>query len=118
MLQKLNIFSQKLNSVQEAKNGLGTIFYTNLFCSKLLEVRLDRLEYICIPSGASIGLHTHKDKAEEWYYFISGKGEVNLNRDTFYVVAGEICFFREGDSHSVKNITSENLNILMIKVLL
>lgn len=118
MLQKLNIFSQKLNPVQEAKNGRGTIFYTNLFCSKLPEIRLDRVEYICIPAGASIGLHTHKYKAEEWYYFISGKGRVNVNWDMFDVVPGDVCTFREGDSHSVENITSEALNILMIKVLL
>lgn len=62
--------------------------------------------------GASIGAHTN-DK-DEIYYVLSGKGELTLQGKTREVGPGDAILTRDGDSHALKQLGTEDLVIFIV----
>lgn len=62
--------------------------------------------------GATIGAHTN-DK-DEIYYVLSGKGELTLQGKTRAVGPGDAILTRNGDSHALKQLGTEDLVIFVI----
>jgi len=61
---------------------------------------------------AAIGYHQQKE--DEVYYIVSGKGMMKLNDETYEVNSGDAILTRTGSSHSIKNISNEDLVLIIV----
>ena len=90
-------------------NGGGqTIGYS--FFKKVPDLRLVFRKRALKP-GAGIGLHEQKE--DEIYYVLSGTGEMTLDGKTVRVTPGTAVLTRTGSSHSLKQVGSEDLVIMI-----
>ena len=100
----------------ECHDGKGTIDWTEVLNYGGQSER--RLRYIhddTIPPGASIGIHPHKAE-EEYYYIISGEGDMILDGVSHAVSAGDITAVFPGGSHGLTNTGQCDLRILVINL--
>ncbi len=65
-----------------------------------------------LQEGASIGLHAHGQ--DEIYYVLSGQGELTLDGRAHQVVPGMAMLTREGSSHSIRQVGTEALTLLVM----
>jgi quercetin dioxygenase-like cupin family protein len=61
--------------------------------------------------GSAIGYHQHRD--DEIYYVISGRGEYTLDGVKHLVGPGDALLTRNGSSHGLKQVGTEDLVILI-----
>ncbi|NUR53363.1 MAG: cupin domain-containing protein [Acidobacteria bacterium] len=61
--------------------------------------------------GSGIGLHEQKE--DEIYYVLSGRGEMTLDGRTVEVTPGTAVLTRTGSSHSLKQVGSDDLVIMI-----
>jgi mannose-6-phosphate isomerase-like protein (cupin superfamily) len=64
-----------------------------------------------LKPGSGIGLHEQKE--DEIYYVLSGRGQMTLDGKTVDVTPGTAVLTRTGSSHSLKQVGSEDLVILI-----
>jgi len=90
-------------------NGGGqTIGYS--FFSKVPNLKLVFRKRAFKP-GSGVGLHEQKE--DEIYYVLSGRGQMTLDGKTVDVTPGTAVLTRTGSSHSLKQVGSEDLVILI-----
>lgn len=65
-----------------------------------------------LTPGAAIGYHLQKE--DEIYYILSGKGEMQMNGDTFEVQTGDAILTRPGSSHGLTQVGTEDLILLIV----
>lgn len=65
-----------------------------------------------LHQGASIGLHAHGK--DEIYYVLSGRGELTLDGKLHAVTPGTAILTRDGSSHSLRQIGTADLAILIM----
>ncbi len=102
--------SNKQQEVLNMRGGEGPIWIEKL------EPRLQHMKMyakIRIPTGSSIGFHVHETD-EEVVYVLSGKGEVTMGSEKKIIDEGTINITKQNESHSIKNIFSEDLVLLAI----
>jgi len=61
--------------------------------------------------GSGVGLHTQKE--DEIYYVLSGRGTMTLDGKTVDITPGTAVLTRTGSSHSLKQVGSEDLVVLI-----
>ena len=61
--------------------------------------------------GSGVGLHTQKE--DEIYYVLSGRGQMTLDGKTVDVTPGTAVLTRTGSSHSLKQVGTEDLVVLI-----
>ena len=64
-----------------------------------------------LKPGSGIGLHEQKE--DEIYYVLSGRGQMTLDGKTVDVTPGTAVLTRTGSSHSLKQVGSEDLVIMI-----
>src|SRR5262245_14128240 len=64
-----------------------------------------------LKPGSGIGLHVQKE--DEIYYVLSGTGTMTLDGKTVNVTPGTAVLTRTGSSHSLKQVGSEDLVIMI-----
>ena len=64
-----------------------------------------------LKPGSGIGLHEQKE--DEIYYVLSGRGQMTLDGKTVDVTPGTAVLTRTGSTHSLKQVGSEDLVILI-----
>jgi quercetin dioxygenase-like cupin family protein len=70
-----------------------------------------------IPPGASEGDHMHQIGFDEFYYIISGRGEMQIDGNLIPVNAGDHIFTPFNVAHGIKNISSsEDLKVFLTAV--
>jgi mannose-6-phosphate isomerase-like protein (cupin superfamily) len=90
-------------------NGGGmTVGYS--FFAKVPKLKLVFRKRAFHP-GSGVGLHTQKE--DEIYYVLSGRGQMTLDGKTVDVTPGTAVLTRTGSSHSLKQVGSEDLVILI-----
>jgi mannose-6-phosphate isomerase-like protein (cupin superfamily) len=90
-------------------NGGGqTVGYS--FFSKVPNLKLVFRKRAFKP-GSGVGLHEQKE--DEIYYVLSGRGQMTLDGKTVDVTPGTAVLTRTGSSHSLKQVGSEDLVILI-----
>jgi mannose-6-phosphate isomerase-like protein (cupin superfamily) len=62
-------------------------------------------------AGSGVGLHEQKE--DEIYYVLSGRGQMTLDGKTVDVTPGTAVLTRTGSSHSLKQVGSEDLVVLI-----
>ena len=70
---------------------------------------------ITLAPGCSIGEHDHVEDAE-LYYILSGKAQANDNGKIKELSAGDAMWTANGERHSIKNHTEEDLVLLAVVV--
>lgn len=90
-------------------NGGGNTTAFNFF-SKAKDFKLAFRKRILHP-GSAIGYHLQKE--DEIYYVLSGKGEMQMNGETFAVQAGDAILTRPGSSHGLRQVGDEDLVIII-----
>ena len=61
--------------------------------------------------GSGVGLHEQKE--DEIYYVLSGRGQMTLDGKTVDVTPGTAILTRTGSSHSLKQVGSDDLVVLI-----
>jgi mannose-6-phosphate isomerase-like protein (cupin superfamily) len=90
-------------------NGGGeTIGYS--FFAKVPNLKLIFRKRALHP-GSGIGLHTQTE--DEIYYVLSGRGTMTLDGTSVDITPGTAVLTRTGSSHSLKQVGSEDLVILI-----
>jgi mannose-6-phosphate isomerase-like protein (cupin superfamily) len=90
-------------------NGGGNTTAFNFF-SQAKDFHLAFRKRILHP-GSSIGYHLQKE--DEIYYVLSGKGEMQMNGESFEVTTGDAILTRPGSSHGLRQIGAEDLVIII-----
>jgi mannose-6-phosphate isomerase-like protein (cupin superfamily) len=90
------------------KGGGETIGYS--FFAKVPNLRLIFRKRALHP-GSGIGLHTQTE--DEIYYVLSGLGTMTLDGTSVDITPGTAVLTRTGSSHSLKQVGSEDLVILI-----
>jgi mannose-6-phosphate isomerase-like protein (cupin superfamily) len=62
-------------------------------------------------AGSGVGLHEQKE--DEIYYVLSGRGTMTLDGKAYDVTPGTAVLTRTGSSHSLKQVGSEDLVVLI-----
>ncbi|MFC4312366.1 cupin domain-containing protein [Steroidobacter flavus] len=77
-----------------------------------------------IPPGASEGVHTHNvgDEKEgsfdEFYYILSGSGQMQIDGQSVPVTAGDHVFTPNGVAHGIENTSHEdNLRVYLVAMI-
>ena len=90
-------------------NGGGmTVGYS--FFSRVPNLKLVFRKRVFHP-GSGVGLHEQKE--DEIYYVLSGRGQMTLDGKTVDVTPGTAVLTRTGSSHSLKQVGSEDLVVLI-----
>lgn len=66
-----------------------------------------------IPPGSSIGFHKHEGDFES-YYILKGSGIVDDNGTKTAVKAGDLIYTADGESHSLENTGTQNLELIAL----
>ena len=69
---------------------------------------------VVLAPGVESDEHLHKEGVEEIFYFISGKGEIQIGEDIREVEAEMVVFAESGKPHRVFNSGNEVLKALWI----
>ncbi len=68
-----------------------------------------------LPPGASVGPHSHTDD-EEYYYILSGQGDMILDGQPHPVSAGDVAAVFPGGSHALDNTGPDPMRFLVVCV--
>jgi mannose-6-phosphate isomerase-like protein (cupin superfamily) len=90
------------------KGGGETIGYS--FFAKVPNLKLIFRKRALHP-GSGIGLHTQTE--DEIYYVLSGRGTMTLDGKSVDITPGTAVLTRTGSSHSLRQVGSEDLVILI-----
>ena len=106
-------------SKQEVKkpidNGYGEVVYELLGIGFQEETKIHSVAHVLISPQKSSKLHVHPI-AEESYYVLNGKAQVQVGEEQSIVTPGQIVLIPPGKVHQVKNIGEEPLEFLAICV--
>lgn len=84
--------------------------YTVLDVSKLQNLIVSKT---ILHPGKETGGHSHPE-AEEVYFFIGGKGEMQLDEERFGVKADDIVLIPKGSFHKVFNRSDKDLSFVCV----
>jgi mannose-6-phosphate isomerase-like protein (cupin superfamily) len=108
--------------VPHAHEGKGTID-VKLFFQEESASKPALLLIYTIPPGASEGVHTHNigdpkmGSFDEFYYIISGRGEMQIDGKKLLVSAGDHIFTPNGAAHGIENTAHEgDLKVYLVAV--
>lgn len=110
MIRK-NVFTAAKEPVT-AHHGVGKIAFVRPFSDEDFETNLSFVDYVEIPPGSSIGIHTH-DENEEIYFIVEGSGTMHTNGEDFAVSGGDLVLNRRGWTHGLMNDSQAPLKVLV-----
>lgn len=108
--QAANMLEEKR---EHMRDGDGTVTLRSVFEKGDFTAPLRLFSRITLPAGASIGYHVH-DGEEEFYYFLSGEGEMDDNGRRVQVRAGDATVTRSGEGHALFNTGTGPLELLAV----
>lgn len=102
--------------VHEGKGAVGVKF----FCDPEEFARPAILLTYALPPGASEGVHTHRPgdrkmgSFDEFYYIVSGSGEMQIAGEKVPVTAGDHVFTPNGVAHGIENTSDADLKVYLV----
>lgn len=96
--------------------GKGNILFTTIAASNKLDGPCNFIDYAEIPPGCTIGKHHHGLDEEEFYLVLGGEGEMWMDGEVFCVEAGDLIRNKPGGTHSLANVGSEVIRLLVIQL--
>lgn len=113
----INPNSMRMEKITNMRNGKGEVEVLHLVEKESLLGKARLFAKLSVKPGSSIGLHKH-EKEFEIFYVLSGNGLFNDNGNTVAVQAGDICFTAPGETHSIENISQQDLELLAVIILI
>lgn len=98
---------------KRARGGDGRVIFKHLLESEEYSNKGRLMGKIILEPGSSIGMHTHENEMEI-YYFLSGVASVVDNGNECRLYPGEVLLTQSGQSHSIRNDGNENLEYIAI----
>ncbi len=93
--------------------GKGTIKVKSLLDAEEFIGKGRLFAHNIIPPGSSLGYHKHEGDFET-YYILRGEATVNDNGVMKTVKAGDVVYTPPGESHSIENTGSQDLEIMAL----
>lgn len=98
-----------------AHDGRGEIESVRAFVDADLETNLQFVEYVEMPPGTSIGIHTHGDD-EELYFIVAGEGVMTVESTEYRVRQGDLVLNPRGGTHGLRNDSDAPIGLLVWQV--
>lgn len=97
------------------REGTGTVTLTAAFEKGDYAAPLRLFSQLTLPVGASIGYHVHENE-EEFYYILSGSGEMDDNGTPVTLQPGDATVTHSGEGHALRNTGTQPLEVLAVIV--
>jgi quercetin dioxygenase-like cupin family protein len=110
-----NFYAAQLEDLEKCHDGIGILKHVSLFRDSDFQTHIRFINYTILPSGASIGEHTHGDD-EELYIVLEGSGLMSVEGEIKEVHAGDIVVNKPFGTHGLLNNTDHDLKILVLEV--
>lgn len=95
------------------KGGNGAVHLTKFVLGEDIGNKGRFWAYCRLPQGCSLGYHKHEGEFET-YYFLKGTGKASDNGEETTVYPGDVLICKDGCSHSLENIGTEDLEYLAV----
>lgn len=102
-------------TTRQLLGGSGVCSWKQLINGMHLDRHLHCVEFVLVPPGASIGLHTH-DRTEEIYYILRGCATMSVNGEQRQVQAGDLLTTPIGGQHSIANTSEQAMAFFVVEV--
>lgn len=96
--------------MENMRGGNGTVYIRK---SPVTLENMKMYAEITIPTGASIGYHSHTED-EEVITVIKGKGILTIKEEKFELGVGDISLTKKDCFHSIENISDEDLVLVAV----
>ena len=96
--------------MENMRGGKGTVYIRK---SPVTLENMKMYAEITIPTGASIGYHSHIED-EEVITVIKGKGILTIKEQRFELGVGDISLTKKDCFHSIENISDEDLVLIAV----
>jgi 3-dehydroquinate synthase len=95
--------------------GTGYLNKIRLFNYDFFDTPIDFIDYVIMPPGSTIGLHTHQND-EEIYFIIKGNGIMEADEEIFDVKTGDVVVNKVGGTHALSNASTEDIELFIFQV--
>ena len=105
---------QRTEIVEALRGGKKSTQITHILEKEQMHGKGRLFALTVLKPGASIGYHKHEGDFEA-YYFIKGEGLFNdNNRENLVVRKGDLALIAVGESHSIENTGTEDLEFIAL----
>ena len=98
---------QTIEVRENMRGGSGKVTVRHYFKPEEITAKTRLCAEMTLPPGASIGIHEHKDE-DEVYIIQRGKALMTDGGKEIIAEAGDAVLTGKGESHSIKNIGSDD----------
>lgn len=98
------MYAEDIKKLTEENTNYRTVLHTGEY---------SQIVAMCIPVGGDIGEETHQN-TDQMLFFVEGKGEAIINRETRNVEEHNVVFVPAGTRHNFKNIGDEDLKLFTV----
>ncbi len=110
-----NVFSIPRKIGPSSHGGVGLIEHCRIFNAEDFESDWSVLALDVLPPGSAIGVHEQR-KDEEIYFVLEGHGIATVSGEECEVGPGDMVLARRGDTHGIRNHSSQPLKMVAIGV--
>jgi len=98
-----------------AHDGVGAVDAIRCATGADFESGLNFVDYVRVPVGSSIGIHTHRLTEEEFYLILDGEGLMHVDGHEFDVGALDLIRNKPGGTHGLVNRGSTTLQLFVFE---
>ncbi|SDM33137.1 Cupin domain-containing protein [Paenibacillus sp. OK060] len=110
----VNVFNTAYEP-EKSHGGQGFLSKVRPYESKDFHSGIDFIDFVEIPPGVSIGVHTHNEN-EEIYFIIEGTGLMTLGEKEYEVVAGDVISNPLHGTHGLVNNSNSTMKVYIFQV--
>ena len=103
----------EIETRDKMRDGAGTVTIQHLLKKEDFTSKVRLCSRLTLPPGAGIGSHRH-DNEDEVFVIIKGMGIIDDGHSRNHVSEGDTILTGNGESHSLENDSSENLELLAV----
>ena len=103
--------SYPIQKNENMRGGDGVVVIEHLLTPDELYNKGRLYAKLILDTGCSIGYHVHEGEMES-FYIVCGEAEVSDNGEIVRVSAGDTVLTKNGDGHSIKNVSADTLEII------
>ncbi len=106
---------EKLTQYKFSHEGLPMDIEGKIFLNTLLKLSSAEVSLNCFPPNTSMPFHHHHQANEEIYVFVRGRGEFQVDGETFSVTEGSVVAVAPNGSRCWRSLPGEPLYFIVIQ---